>query len=462
MNSLVTIYITNYNYAQFIRKSIDSVLGQSYQNIELIIIDDGSTDNSKEIIEEYRSLENVQIVFQQNKGLNITNNIALKLSRGDYIVRLDADDYFTDDAIETMVNELDSNPEIGLVFPDYYFVDEHDEITSEFKRLDFSNEVALLDLPAHGACTMIRTEYLKAVGGYNESYNCQDGYELWVKFTTKYKVKNIAKTLFYYRQHGNNLTSNEDKILSTRFNIKDDYIISKKVKLPKVLGIVPIRNHKLKNINLAFHELGNETILGLKIRTALSSKYLSQVVVTSSSEKVKEYISSRYLNQVEFFDRPNSLGSQNLSIVSTIDHILDQPSIAKENFDSVVVLSTEFPFLRPESIDEAILTSAIFNADSCISVRPDDSIFYQHHGSGMVPILNREKYTRLEREALFKSVGGLYYSTIAGMKSENNLLNGKVGHVVIDKKAALEIQSDLDMKMAKFIYENELDNGQQT
>src|SRR5688500_2839903 len=123
MNSpLVTIYITNYNYGKFIRKSIESALEQTLHDFELIIIDDGSTDNSKEIIEEYRSNPKVTIVYQKNKGLNITNNIAMRLAKGKYIMRLDADDFLEPSAIEVMSARLEADDSLGLIFPDYYYV----------------------------------------------------------------------------------------------------------------------------------------------------------------------------------------------------------------------------------------------------------------------------------------------------------------------------------------------------
>ena len=103
---LITVYITNFNYGRYLNKSIKSVLSQTYLNYELIIIDDGSTDNSKNIIEKYRHLKNVKIIYQKNRGLNFTNNIALNLSRGKYITRLDADDWLDENFLQVMVNNL--------------------------------------------------------------------------------------------------------------------------------------------------------------------------------------------------------------------------------------------------------------------------------------------------------------------------------------------------------------------
>ena len=105
---LVTVYITNFNYGSYIKDAIESVLNQSFKDIELIIIDDGSSDNSKEIIESYMQLNYVRVIFQKNKGLNITNNIAMRLARGKYLVRLDADDYFRKDAIQKMCQKLEN------------------------------------------------------------------------------------------------------------------------------------------------------------------------------------------------------------------------------------------------------------------------------------------------------------------------------------------------------------------
>ena len=186
-NFLVTVYITNFNYGKFIKQAIESVLMQTEQSFELIIIDDGSTDNSKEIIEKYKDLKNIRIVYQKNKGLNVTNNIALRAARGKYIVRLDADDYFSPNALELLLEKLESDSMLGMVFPDYFLVDTQGEVLERQKRHDFDNEVKLFDQAAHGACTMIRVQFLREIGGYDESFSCQDGYELWVKFTSKFK-----------------------------------------------------------------------------------------------------------------------------------------------------------------------------------------------------------------------------------------------------------------------------------
>ena len=212
---LVTVYITNHNYGKYINKAIKSVLNQSLKNFELIIIDDGSIDNSLKIIDKYKDNKKITTIFQKNKGLTVSNNLATRLSRGKYIMRLDADDWLDSNALQIMSNYLEQNHKIGLVFPDYFEVDETGNIINLVRRHDFK-KVKLLDKPAHGACTMIRKECLEKIGGYSERFDRQDGYYLWVKFIQRYGVMNINLPLFFYRQHNLSLTKNEEKIIKTR------------------------------------------------------------------------------------------------------------------------------------------------------------------------------------------------------------------------------------------------------
>ena len=178
---LVTVYLTNYNYADYIEQSIESVLSQTYKNFELIIIDDGSTDNSRNIISQYIERQNIRVIFQENKGLTATNNIAVRAAQGKYIMRLDADDYLDTNALLVLVNAIEKSDQLALVFPDYYYINADGEVTGQERRLDFQQEVTLLDQPAHGACTLIRRDCLLEVGGYSADVSCQDGWDLWLK-----------------------------------------------------------------------------------------------------------------------------------------------------------------------------------------------------------------------------------------------------------------------------------------
>lgn len=450
---LISVYITNYNYGQFITKAIESLLNQSFQDFEVIIIDDGSSDNSKEIIESYSENPKVKIIFQKNKGLNVTNNIALRVAQGKYIMRLDADDYLDSNALLVMMNIMEKDDELGLVFPDYYIVDEQENILRIEKRHKFDEDVTLMDQPAHGACTMIRKKFLQILGGYDEQYKCQDGYELWVKFTSKYKVTNVDTPLFYYRRHGANLTSNENKILNTRARIKDNYINKNHNGNNNNIAIIPIRGTKYKASDIALMSLGSKKVIDWKIEETLKASKIDRVIISSPSKDIEDYINEIYGTnpKIYFHKRDEALARLNLSLADTINNILEQKYVAEANPKVLVILSIEYPFIKSTSIDDVVNTLKIFETDSIISVREEMNTFFQHDGGGMKPILNQEKFSKLEREALYKFEGGLSAVKTEQFLKTHKIISGKVGHIVLDQKSAHVLRTKLDRKIAEFL-----------
>ena len=135
---------------------------------------------------------------------------------------MDADDYFAKDALKLMVREFDEE-KLGMVFADWYLVDQKGDVLGVEQRHDFQNDVKLYDQPAHGACTMFRVSSLKQIGGYDETISRQDGYELWLRFIENFEVRNINVPLFYYRQHSKSLTKDEVKLLDARSSILEKH-----------------------------------------------------------------------------------------------------------------------------------------------------------------------------------------------------------------------------------------------
>ncbi len=454
---LVSIYITNYNYGSYIKQAIESVLNQTFKDFELIIIDDGSSDNSKEIIENYAKLKKVRIIFQKNKGLNVTNNIAMRLARGKYLVRLDADDFFKEDAIEKMCSKLESDSKLGLVFPDYYLIDNLGDIIGKEQRHAFDKDVSLLDQPAHGACTMIRISFLEKLGGYNESFSCQDGYDLWIRFTAKYPIANINEPLFFYRQHNSNLTKNEDRILKTRAKIKESFVTKENIKTPKTLGILPVRGEKVNRYSLAFEKFGNEYLIDKKIKEAINSNYIQKLIVTSPDKKIQDYVIQNYPNEkVIFIKRPRNLARINKDLKDTVEFIFKNEQLQLDEFDSFLLMFLQYPFVKSNLLDDAIQTMAIFDLDSLISVRQDNSLYYNHDGNGMKAINNQDQFTRIEREAIYKFTAGIMLTKVALFKDQKTFIGQRAGHIEVNQQAAMGLYTDFDVKMAKLIAEQEL------
>lgn len=445
---LITVYITNHNYERYIEKSIQSVLNQTLQDFELFIIDDGSTDNSKEIIEKYRNYDGVSIIYQQNKGLNVTNNVAMRASNGKYLIRLDADDFLEPEALEVMSNVLEDDEELGLVFPDYYYVDKQGNRTGEQRRHNFEKEVSLYDQPAHGACTMIRLAFLKKLGGYNENFTCQDGYDLWIKFVFHYKVTNVNRPLFSYRRHGENLTSNEDKILQTRRAINQAFV-NEYIGTSNALAVIPVRNTKIKSQSWPLYNDRGKTVIERKIDTCLEANNISGVVITSADHEILDFSRNQFSDneRVIVIERPPEYAELNQTLNATVKHAIKHAKDYQFNFSSVMTVSLDFPFVDSSLLDDMVHTHLLFKSDSVLSVRPDNRKYYQHTGHTLQPILEQDKYTKIEREALYKGAGGLMLISLESFHKSGKIPSGVIAHVVVDEKTAFGIFSDFELNV---------------
>lgn len=451
---LVTVYITNYNYGRYVRRAIDSVLTQSLQDFELIVIDDGSTDNSRAAISEYEGHPKVRIIFQENIGLNRSNNIALKASRGRYIMRLDADDYLDRQALLVLSNVLEDNEHVGLVFPDYYYVDADGNVTGQERRHDFEAEVSLLDQPAHGACTMIRKSFLQDVGGYDEEFRCQDGYDLWLRFIERWEVRNVNLPLFYYRRHGSNLTEDQGRIRSTRARIKKAHARRLNTPACPTLAIVPVRGRSVDPGCLALERLGDRALLDWTLDAALDAEEVERVVLTSPDADVLAHGRARYGPSIITLERPIELARENTSLNATIRFVLEQAELDFEPL-AIMTLSTETPFRGATYLDESVHTMRIFDVDSVIAISSEDDLFFRHDGGGLVALGNggREGQIRFERDYLYRKLPGMNLISRSFFEKDEQGPGERIGHVLYGGREAFTVRTRLDLAMAHVMLE---------
>lgn len=450
---LVTVYVTNFNYGHYIRAALDSVYEQSFKDFELIIIDDGSTDNSRDIIAEYAGHARTRVILQENKGLNATNNIAVKAARGKYIMRLDADDFLNENALLVMTTMLENDPELALVFPDYFYVDQNGAVTGQERRHNFQKDVTLLDQPAHGACTMIRRDCLIEVNAYAEGFRAQDGYDLWLKIIERYKVGNINLPLFYYRRHGDNLTNNQELILRTRSEILDAH--AKRADRPELrtICVIPVRGRAVDNQCMSYEKLAGKPLINWTIDAALGAHGLDEVIVSSADEKLLASIGKEYGDKIGLHLRPREQGFENISYDKAVfDAVAKRRT--HDPIDALMLLTIDAPLRGSLYVDKAINVMRVFNVDVVLGVLPDNDLFFQHNGAGLAPIGTHamKSQLRFERDYLYRHVGGAvlvrksYYDD-----NFRNPLAGRIGHFVLTPQAAAAVRTPLDLKIAEAI-----------
>ena len=122
-NPLVTIITPTYNRAAFLPQAIDGVLAQTYRNFELIVVDDGSTDSTQEMMEGYAEDPRVRYFYQPNQGQSVARNWGLEEARGEYICFLDSDNAWFPDKLEKSLNAFRENPDVDVIYGDYVEID---------------------------------------------------------------------------------------------------------------------------------------------------------------------------------------------------------------------------------------------------------------------------------------------------------------------------------------------------
>lgn len=218
-NPLVSIITPVYNGDKYISNAIDSVLAQTYKNFELIIINDGSTDNSFNIINTYLSDTRVRYFEQNNSGVSAARNTAIEHSKGEFIGFLDQDDLWHPEKLEIQVNFLKKHPEVSLVYSDYTILNElknqsyrlSDAASFDSSRCDVNS--ILTRNPIGILTVLINKKCLIDAGPLNTRLKGTDDYELWLILALDYKFQFIPQSLATYRWHGENVSNDDLKMM---------------------------------------------------------------------------------------------------------------------------------------------------------------------------------------------------------------------------------------------------------
>lgn len=221
INPLVSIIVSAYNHEKYVEQAILSVISQTYSNIEFIIVDDGSRDNTANVIEAtIRKHPEIKIDFsvQSNKGISRTLNDCIQKSRGEYIAILASDDAYLPKRIEEGVKLLSvSSQDIGAVYSDGFIIDQDGNTISTFSNrfvVPFSNDIfkeLLIGnwVPAMGI--LYKRKAIIECGLFDENIKIED-YDLLLRLAAKFKILYINKKLFLYRQHGHNFSENHTEM----------------------------------------------------------------------------------------------------------------------------------------------------------------------------------------------------------------------------------------------------------
>ena len=257
----VGVFIASYNHAQFLPECLDSILAQTYQNFEIVIVDDGSTDKSHEILTDYQRCFPEKIYYfwhsgHRNKGISASCNLAISKARGEYLAWIGSDDVWYPDKLMQQVAFLDNNPRFGLVYSHAHFINETGDILPGLAGVDVthdSNPLGRMIQYCHppAMTVVIRRDCLEDVGLFDENLIYSD-WDLMIRVFARWEAGFLNSALAKYRIHNRNVSKGIDpkkdleRILALYLAVR--------IKSTNIGGTLLIpRNQALLSLQFAFH-----------------------------------------------------------------------------------------------------------------------------------------------------------------------------------------------------------------
>jgi glycosyltransferase involved in cell wall biosynthesis len=216
---LVSVIIPCYNGEAFLKDAVESALAQTYDRVEIVVVDDGSTDGSAEIARKFP----VRYVRRPNRGLTASRNLGIRESLGSYIIFLDADDRLKPDAVESGLRILSQRPECAMAVGDHLFISEDGSHLADsqkdciaalhYEALLKSNFIEMI------SSVVFRRSVLDAVGGFDTGLRVAEDYELYLRIARVYPICCHPAVVAEYRMHHSNVSHNSELMLTTTLRV---------------------------------------------------------------------------------------------------------------------------------------------------------------------------------------------------------------------------------------------------
>jgi glycosyltransferase involved in cell wall biosynthesis len=219
---LITVIITCYNIQQYVEAALRSVLNQSYGFVEIIVVDDGSSDNTEAVVRPYLSDGRVSFLRKENGGPSSARNHGIQRAQGEFIAFLDGDDVWEPDKLELQAEALLNNPSAGMVFSDFSTFDSSGSFVtcknkSLFKELEPVQYGFLVSRNnfIYPSTVVVRKKCFEVCGVFDETLRGIEDWELWLRITRHFHILGLHPPLAGIRQHLSNISANVPAMLLT-------------------------------------------------------------------------------------------------------------------------------------------------------------------------------------------------------------------------------------------------------
>ncbi|MBR3627772.1 MAG: glycosyltransferase [Elusimicrobia bacterium] len=211
-NPLISVMMPTYNNGKYIKQAIESIYAQNYNNMEIIVVDDGSTDNTREILNQYKD---VKYFYIEHKGISVARNMALEKSKGEYIAFLDSDDYWLPNKLNTQMQYFKDHPDCQIVFTKYENIFENEELKKNKRAM---HEKAIEDtFKQYLPSTVLKKELFDKYGAFDEKFSGIEDAEFIYRISMKgINIKHYIDKVFYIRRiHGKNITLQQNRTIKS-------------------------------------------------------------------------------------------------------------------------------------------------------------------------------------------------------------------------------------------------------
>ncbi|BAZ00088.1 amino acid adenylation domain-containing protein [Tolypothrix tenuis PCC 7101] len=222
MSNRVSVIIPAYNSANFLPEAIESVLKQTYPVFEIIVVDDGSTDETKQVCDRYPT---IKYIYQSNQGLIGARNTGFEASTGEYILFLDSDDTILPDAVESGINAITAHPEAGFVFGNYALQSQNpdgsyinEEIYENHQEVANYENILAGKIKLQCACILFQRQAIESVGAFDPKTKGAEDYNLYLRIAREFPIYAHGQLVSTYRYHGGNVSANPAAMLINSLN----------------------------------------------------------------------------------------------------------------------------------------------------------------------------------------------------------------------------------------------------
>lgn len=224
---LVSVVTASYNMGKYVGLAVESVLAQNYPAIEVIVIDDGSTDDTPEVLSKYREDSRVKLIRQENAGQTVAKNRGVQVAQGEYIAFCDADNLWLPNKLSRQIKFFNDQNDIAVVYGDISLIDADGNPLPTTQAKRYSGKITgrlLVDNFVTFNTALVSRRVLEDVGGFDESLRMGIDYDLWLRISVNHRFHYLAEPLVLYRIWGGQMSNKQEERFINCFKLLDNFL----------------------------------------------------------------------------------------------------------------------------------------------------------------------------------------------------------------------------------------------